>query len=235
MGNRAAKDELFEALASAARALGTGRRAEIVEVLAQGERGVDDLAGEIGQSVANTSHHLKALSAAGLVQSRRAGPRVFYRLSSPLVERAWDALRALAAAQVEQFDEIAAAYLGDRDGVPAVGREELAARVAAGAVVLDVRPSAEYVAGHIPGALSTPPAQLQDLDGLLPLLPAGEVIAYCRGEFCVFADDAVRALVAAGRPAARLQEGFPQWRRAGLPVVTGTLPGVLPPSPAETG
>ena len=168
MGNRVAKDELFEALAAAARALGTGRRAEIVEVLAQGERGVDELAGEIGQSVANTSHHLKALSAAGLVQSRRAGPRVFYRLSSPLVEQAWDALRALAAAQVEQFDAIAAAYLGDRDGVPAVDREELAARVAAGAVVLDVRPSAEYVAGHIPGALSTPPAQLQDLDDLAP-------------------------------------------------------------------
>ena len=229
MGNRAAKDQLFEALASASRALGTGRRAQLVDVLAQGERSVDELAREIGQSVANTSHHLKTLSAAGLVESRRAGNRAFYRLSSPLVEQAWDTLRALAAAQVEQFDALAAAYLGNRDEVPMMSREDLGARVAGGAVVLDVRPAAEYAAGHIPGALSTPPAHLQDLDGLLPLLPTGEVIAYCRGEFCVFADDAVRALLAAGRPAWRLEDGFPQWRRAGLPVITGPLPGILAP------
>jgi len=227
MGERAAKDRLFEALASAARALGEGRRAEIVDVLAQGERSVDELAGQIGQSTANTSHHLKALAAAGLVASRRSGPRVFYRLSSPLVEQTWDCLRALAASQVAAFDHIAAAYLGDRREVPVIGRADVSDRVRAGAVVLDVRPEAEYAAGHIPGALSAPPERLRPLEDFLPLIPAGEVIAYCRGEFCVFADDAVRALRAAGRPAARLEEGFPQWRRAGLPVVTGITPGIL--------
>lgn len=227
MGQREAKDRLFEALASAARALGEGRRAEIVDVLSQGEHSVDELAAQIGQSMANTSHHLKALAAAGLVASRRAGNRVFYRLSSPLVEQAWDCLRELAASQVAEFDEIAAAYLGDRRGVPVIGREDVSDRVRAGAVVLDVRPEAEYVAGHIPGAVSAPPERLQPLGDFLALIPAGEVIAYCRGEFCVFADDAVRALRAAGRQAARLEEGFPQWRRAGLPVVTGITPGVL--------
>ena len=229
MGERAAKDELFEALASAARALGVGRRAEIVDVLVQGERSVDELAGQIEQSVANTSHHLKALAAAGLVSRRKDGTRVFYALSSPLVEQAWHALRALAATQLEQFDEIAAAYLGDRGALPVVTREELRARVKAGAVILDVRPEAEYAAGHIAGAISAPPALLSDLDALLRLVePDRPVIAYCRGEFCVFADDAVRRLRAAGRDAARLRDGFPEWRRDGLPVVTGAHAGTLP-------
>ncbi|MDQ3733401.1 MAG: metalloregulator ArsR/SmtB family transcription factor [Actinomycetota bacterium] len=230
MADRVAKDRLFEALASSARAMGEGRRAELVDVLAQGERGVDELAKQIGQSTANTSHHLKALAAAGLVTSRRAGTRVFYRLASPLVEQAWDCLRQLAACQIAEFDQVAAAYLGDRGDLPVIGRDALADRVRAGAVVLDVRPEAEYYAGHIPGALPAPPEQLQRLDEFLPLIPDGEVIAYCRGEFCVFADDAVRALRAAGRPAARLEDGFPQWRRAGLPVVTGITPGVLAPA-----
>jgi DNA-binding transcriptional ArsR family regulator len=188
MGDRAAKDRLFEALASTARALGAGRRAEIVDVLTQGERSVEELAGEIGQSVANTSHHLKALAAAGLVSSRRVGNRVFYAVASPLVEQAWVALRAVAAVQVGQFDKLAADYLGDRGALVAVSREELLQRAGA-VVILDVRPLAEYTAGHIPGALPADPRNMADLlDGL----PEGPVVAYCRGDLCVFADDAVR-------------------------------------------
>ena len=227
-GNRAAKDELFDALASVARALGVGRRAEIVDVLCQGERSVEELAGQIGQSVANTSHHLQSLAGAGLVARRRSGTRVFYRLASPLVEQVWDSLRQLAAEQVAHFDAIARGYLGDRDDVPMVTCAQLLDRMRSGAVVLDVRPQTEYLAGHIPGALSTPPQWLDEaVDDFLASVPDGDVVAYCRGELCVFADDAVRVLRAAGRDAARLQDGFPQWRRAGLPVTTGISPGVL--------
>jgi len=225
MGDRVAKDRLFDALASAARALGVGRRAEIVEVLSQGERGVEELARQIGQSVANTSHHLQALAAAGLVASRRDGTRVIYRLASPLVEQAWLQLRDLAASQLEDFDAIAAGYLGDRTALLVVPRVDVAARARAGAVLVDVRPEAEYLAGHIPGAIHLAPELMTEL---APTLPAGEVVAYCRGPFCVFADDAVRLLLSQGRTAGRMEDGFPQWRRARLPVATGADPGRFP-------
>lgn len=213
---REAKDALFDGFAATARALSSGRRAEIVELLAQSERSVDEVAQEIGQSVANTSHHLRALARAGLVSTRRAGTHVHYRLASPTVLDAWTALRDLAAERLEEVAPLADAYLGDRDELATMTRDELQARLGQGDLVLiDVRPEAEYAAGHIPGAISTPPDQLELA---LAALPAqGDVVAYCRGPYCAYADDAVRLLQARGRRALRLEEGLPEWRRSGAP------------------
>ena len=216
MADRQAKDALFDALASAAKALGNGRRAEIVDVLAQGERRVDDLAAEIGQSVANTSQHLQQLLRAGLVSTRREGTRVYYSLASEAVGALWRAMREVAAQHVADLDDLAASYLGDRDALATVTREQLAERLRAGSVVvLDVRPPAEYAAGHLPGAVNVPPDELEAR--LLEVPEDREVVAYCRGPYCVYADDAVRALRARGREAARLLDGFPEWAAAGLP------------------
>jgi rhodanese-related sulfurtransferase/DNA-binding HxlR family transcriptional regulator len=216
---RAAKDALFDGFATIARALASGRRAEIIELLAQGERTVDEIAREIGQSVANTSHHLRALARAGLVATRRAGTHVHYRLSSPTVVDAWVALRDLAAERIDELDALADAYLGDRGELETITRDELDERLQRGDLVLiDVRPEAEYAAGHIPGAISTPPDQLHRALDALP--DEGEVVAYCRGPYCVYADDAIRALKARGRRALRLEEGLPEWRRHGGAVET---------------
>jgi rhodanese-related sulfurtransferase len=222
MGDREAKDALFDALASVAGALGNGRRAELVDVLAQGERSVDELAREIGQSVANTSHHLQRLSGAGLVRSRRAGQRVRYRLASEGVGDLWAALRGVAARNVAEVEVLARAYLGAPD-VERLSADELADRIATGSVVvLDVRPPAEFAAGHIAGARSAP---LDELARLASELPAGrEVVAYCRGPYCVYADDAVRLLREQGIDARRLDAGFPEWRRAGRPVEQSATP-----------
>lgn len=217
MGDRRAKDALFDAFAEVAKALGNGRRAELIDVLAQGERHVDELAAEIDQSVANTSFHLRALAGVGLVTTRREGTRVYYRLASPRVGDLWAALRDVAAAHHAQLDELVAAYVGDRTRLDQIDRVELAARIAAGdVVVVDVRPMPEYAAGHIAGARSIPVDQLA---ASIKALPADvEVVAYCRGPYCVYADDAVRALRRRGRAARRLEDGFPEWQRAGLPV-----------------
>jgi len=151
MRRRKAKDELFAAFATAAKALANGRRAEIVDVLSQGERSVDDLAAEIGQSVANTSQHLQVLARAGLVASRRSGPRVFYRLASERVVDLWLAVRDIASEHVASVEGLADAYLGDRSHVEQIDIDELATRLAAGSVVLlDVRPDVEFSAGHLP-------------------------------------------------------------------------------------
>lgn len=217
MSDRVAKDALFDAFASVAQALGSGRRAEIVDVLAQGERSVDEMAGEVGQSLANTSHHLRRLAKSGLVRSRRDGARVVYRLASDRVADLWSAVRDVAVQHVAEVSVLAGEYLGDRDGIEQVSAAELAERVASGqVVVLDVRPQPEYQAGHIAGAVSAP---VETLASQMPKLPRrGEVIAYCRGPYCVYADDAVRLLQARGVHARRLDVGFPEWRRAGLPV-----------------
>ena len=221
MGHRDAKDALFDGFAEVAKALASGRRAELIDVLAQGERHVDELAAEIGQSVANTSFHLRALAGAGLVTTRREGTRIHYRLASERVVDLWVALRDVAAAHHARLDDLAAAYLGDRDELEQVTRDELVRRIAAGEVlVVDVRPAAEYRSGHIAGARSVPVDDLTArLAELLTDVPDGaEIVAYCRGPYCAYADDAVRALLAGGRSARRLEDGFPEWRRAGLPV-----------------
>jgi rhodanese-related sulfurtransferase len=220
MSRRAAKDALFDALAQAAQALASGRRAEIVDLLAQGERSVEEIAGEVGQSVANTSHHLRTLARAGLVATRRDGTRIHYRLAGDRVGDLWRALRDVAAEHVAGLDALAEAYLGDRRELHTVDRAELAALVERGeVVVLDVRPAAEYAAGHIPGARWVPPGEVEHHLGLLP--PDADVVAYCRGPYCVYADEAVRELTRNGRRARRLEDGFPEWKRAGLPVAAG--------------
>jgi rhodanese-related sulfurtransferase/DNA-binding transcriptional ArsR family regulator len=219
VGNRAAKDSLFDAFASVAKALGSGRRAEIIDLLAQGERTVDEISTEIGQSTANTSHHLQHLLRSGIVRSRREGTRIFYRLSSQSVMELWAAVRRVAAQHVAELDELATAYLGDRSSMDVLTHTELAERMAAGdVVVLDVRPEPEYRSGHIAHAVSIP---VTDLAERLKELPTGRtVVAYCRGPYCVFADEAVRTLDREGFAAARLEDGYPEWATAGLPVET---------------
>jgi rhodanese-related sulfurtransferase/DNA-binding HxlR family transcriptional regulator len=214
-----AKAALFDALASVAQALGSGRRAEIVDLLAQGERSVDEIASEIDQSVANTSQHLQVLARAGLVRSRREGTRVIYRLASERVSELWAAVRDVAVRQVADVGVLADEYLGARDRVEQLSAEELQQRLVRDQVVLlDVRPEPEYRAGHIAGARSAP---LDELRSLLPTLPRQkELVAYCRGPFCVYADDAVRLLQDRGLKARRLDVGFPEWQRAGFPVET---------------
>jgi rhodanese-related sulfurtransferase len=213
---REAKDALFDGFASVAKALASGRRAEIIELLAQGERTVDAIAGELDQSLANTSHHLRTLARAGLLASRRAGTHVHYRLASDDVLELWWAMRKVAVDQLDEIDQLAHGYLGDRDQIETLTRDELLARLDRGeVVVVDVRPHAEYAAGHLPGAVHVPPDQLELLDEL----PDGqEVVAYCRGPYCVYADDAVRRLRQQGRQALRLEDGLPEWRQAGGPV-----------------
>jgi len=220
MGERAAKDALFDGFALVGKALGSGRRAELVDVLAQGERSVEELAGEIGQSVANTSQHLQQLLRAGLVRTRRDGTRVFYALASDRVRELWLLLREVAADHVAELNRLAEAYLGDRAALQSISQSELRDRLRSGdVVVLDVRPAPEYAAGHIAGARSLP---LADLARRLKDLPMdSEVVAYCRGPYCVYADDAVRLLSRRGYQASRLEDGYPEWSRAGLPTVTG--------------
>lgn len=219
MGNSSAKAALFDALASVAAAMGSGRRAEIVDVLSQGERSVEEIAGEISQSVANTSQHLQVLARAGLVRTRREGTRVFYRLASDRVADLWAAVRDVASEHVAEVSLLADEYLGDREGIEQLSAAELQSRLERDeVVVLDVRPEAEFRAGHVPGAISAPVSTLSSL--VSGLSRRREVVAYCRGPYCVYADDAVRLLRARGLKARRLDVGFPEWRRDGFPVET---------------
>jgi rhodanese-related sulfurtransferase len=225
-GTRVAKDALFDGFAAVAKALASGRRAEIIELLAQGERTVEQTADAIDQTVANTSHHLRTLARAGLVSTRRTGTYVHYRLASDRVYDLWAALRDVAAAHLDGLDTLARAYLGDRDQLEAITRDELRRRLDRGEVtVIDVRPRAEYDAGHIPGARSVPldelDAALDDLDGLDS---DRAIVAYCRGPYCVYADQAVATLRRRGLDAARLEDGLPEWAHAGG-AVTPTPPG----------
>lgn len=230
MTDHTAKAALYDALAESAKALSSGRRAELVDVLAQGERSVEELAQEIDQSVANTSQHLQRLLRSGLVRSRREGTRVLYSLSSPAVFTLWRTMREVAATHVEQLEQLARAYLGDRGRLGTITRDELRERLRKGdVVVLDVRARAEYEAGHIRGAVSIPVAELRSR---LEHIPQGsDVVAYCRGPFCVYADDAVRLLRRSGRSAMRLEDGFPEWAADHLPVERS---GARPPGGALT-
>jgi rhodanese-related sulfurtransferase len=170
--------------------------------------------------MANTSHHLRALARAGLVRTRRDGTRIFYGLASDRVAELWSAVRDVATEHVAGLERLAGAYLGERDGIEVVDRDELAARLRRGdLIVLDVRPAAEYRAGHIAGARSVPVAELRRHLRALP--KDAEVVAYCRGPYCAYADDAVRELNRRGFRARRLIDGFPEWRRAGLPLAAG--------------
>jgi len=220
MGDREAKDALYDGFAEVAKALASGRRAEVVDLLAQGERSVDEIAAELGQTVANTSHHLRAMARAGLLTTRREGTHIYYRLAGDRVADLWTALRDVAREHVAGLERLAGAYLGDRDGLEVIDRDELAARIRRRqVVVLDVRPTAEFASGHIAGARSLP---ITELRRRLKSLPKdADVVAYCRGPYCVYADDAVRELRRKGFRARRLVDGFPEWKRAGLPVAAG--------------
>jgi rhodanese-related sulfurtransferase len=217
MSDHEAKAALYDALAESAKALANGRRAELVDILAQGERSVEELAEEIDQTVANTSQHLQRLLRSGLVESRRDGTRIYYSLSSPVVGDLWRTMRRAAQEHVAWLEQLAADYLGDRSKLRTITRDDLRTRLRDGdVVVLDVRPEAEYAAGHIRGAVSIP---ITDLKSRLGDIPDGaDVVAYCRGPYCVYADDAVRMLHRKGITAARLEDGFPEWSAARLPV-----------------
>lgn len=220
MGDRAAKTALFDEFGRIGKALASGRRIELLDVLANGERTVEALAGEVGLSVANTSQHLQILRQAGLVTTRREGTSIHYRLASPEVFELWRTLRTLAGARLAEVERLATAYLGARDELEPVSREELVRRLRDGEdlVVLDVRPAAEYAAGHLPGAVSIPVGELRRR---LAELPADrEVVAYCRGPYCAFAHEAVALLRQEGFAARRLEDGLPEWQAAGL-AITG--------------
>ncbi|MXM67654.1 metalloregulator ArsR/SmtB family transcription factor [Streptomyces sp. HUCO-GS316] len=218
MGDATRKAALYDAFARTGKALSSGKRLELLDLLAQGERTVDALAKAAGLNLTTASAHLQTLRQAGLVATRREGVRIHYRLAGDDVAALYALLRRVAQAHQDAVEPARTAYLGTADGEE-VGREELLARAAAGeVVVLDVRPAEEYAAGHIPGALSIPVEQLADRISELP--EQTEVVAYCRGAYCVLAHDAVRLLHARGRRALRLTDGMLEWRLAELPVET---------------
>jgi len=223
MKPREFKDRLYGELGRIAKGIDSPRRLELIDLLAQGERSVEDLASEAALSIANTSQHLQVLRRARLVETRKQGLRVYYRLGHPEVYDVARAVRGLAKARLAELNQLVQTYLESRDELEPVPREELLRRVRAGrAVVIDVRPREEYRAGHIPGALSIP---LGELDKRLSELPARkEIVAYCRGPYCVMAYEAVARLRARGRRARRLTDGFPEWRASGLPVQTSAQP-----------
>jgi len=216
--NHRVKSELFDEFAKVGKALASGRRIEIVDVLANGERTVEALAEQLDISLANTSQHLQILREAGLVSSRKRGTFVVYRLASRSVYSFWAGLRSLATERLAAVERLFDAYIGSQDGLEALSREELLSRLHSGEppIVLDVRPNEEYQAGHVPGAVSIP---LPELERRLKELPADrQVVAYCRGPYCAFASEAVRLLRHLGVDAIRLEDGLPEWSAAGFPV-----------------
>jgi rhodanese-related sulfurtransferase len=213
---REIKDRIYEQFSRVGKAIASPHRLEIIELLAQGEKTVERLAAALSIPVANASHHLQALRSASLVGARKEGTFVIYRLADPDVFELARMIRVLAERHLAEVDRIVHTYFNARDKLEPVGREKLLDRLRAGEIVLlDVRPAEEYRAGHIPGAISVP---VDDLERRLAELPAGrEIIAYCRGPYCVMAYEAVQRLRSHGRAARRLIEGFPEWRAAGLP------------------
>jgi rhodanese-related sulfurtransferase/DNA-binding transcriptional ArsR family regulator len=221
MKHREFKDHLYTELGRIAKALDSPRRLELLDLLAQGERSVEELAAEAALSVANTSRHLQVLRSARLVETRKEGLHVHYRLGEPAVYELIRTVRGIAEKRLAEVDQLVRTYLGARDQLEPVSREELAHRVRDGrVVVIDVRPRKEYLAGHITGALSVP---VDEIGRRLAKLPVRkDLVAYCRGPYCVMAYEAVAKLRASGRRARRLEDGFPEWRAAGLPVETAS-------------
>lgn len=217
MPNHGPKMELYEQLAGVAKALSHSVRLELMEHLGQGERSVEALAELVGHSLANTSHHLLLLRRAGLADAQKDGVRVFYRLSGDDVVDLLGALRISAERHSAEVNSILSGYFRDRDDMEPVSREELLRRAKDGLVtVLDVRPADEYAAGHLPGAVNIQPSELGKRLKEIP--KDHEVIAYCRGAYCVLSFEAVAELRKKGFNARRLEEGYPEWQAAGLPV-----------------
>jgi len=215
------KHQLFTQFARVGKALSNGNRLELLEYIAQGERSVDALARVSGLTVANTSQHLQQLRQAGLVSCRKAGLKVYYTLSADDVIGLLDALRGVAERHMADVERLINTYLTVKDILEPLPRKELLDRVRDGLVtVLDVRPPEEYVAGHITGAVNVPLSELEHY--LAALSPTQEIVAYCRGPHCVLAFNAVAILREKGLKARRLEDGYPEWKTAGLPVETGT-------------
>jgi rhodanese-related sulfurtransferase/DNA-binding HxlR family transcriptional regulator len=220
MSSHNPKREIFEQFALVAKTLGHADRLDILEHLGQGERSVDALAQRIGLSIANTSQHLQQLRRAGLVASRRDGKFVLYRLADEAVVGLLGSLRQVAERNLAEVDRIVRGYFMERDTMEPVSRDELLERTRQGLVtVLDVRPADEFAAGHLPGAVNIPMSELEER--LAELDPQHEIVAYCRGPYCVLSFEAVTALRAKGFKVRRLQDGLPEWKAAGLPLEAG--------------
>lgn len=220
MSSQGPKQALFVQFAAVAKALGHAHRLELLEQLAQGERSVEVLAQRTGLSIANASQHLQQMRRVGMVANRRDGKFVYYRLADDAVLDLLAALRKIAERNVAEVERLVRSYFHDRDALEPVSREELLQRSRACAVtVLDVRPEDEFALGHLPGAVNI---QLRALEARLSELdPSQEIVAYCRGPYCVLSYEAVATLRARGFKARRLEDGFPEWRAAGLPVIGG--------------
>ena len=225
MTHRQFKDRLYGQFARVGQAMASPYRLELLDLLAQGERTVESLAAETGTSLANISQHLRVLRNAGLVRSRKDGLFVYYRVADPAVLALGAAIRTVAERQDAELERIVRAHFGDRSEPEPVEMSELLRRARAGdVIVLDARPATEYAAGHIPGALSVP---VENLKHRLKQLPKSKAyVAYCRGPYCIYADQAVEQLRASGRRARRLAAGFPEWKLAGLPVESATQSSV---------
>jgi rhodanese-related sulfurtransferase len=217
---REVKEGLNEQFARLGKAVASPKRIELLDLLCQGERSVEGLAGATRMGLTNTSAHLQVLRRARLVETRREGVKIFYRVADDAVCRFYIALRDLGRARLAEVEQIVRDYFDAPDELEPVSREALLERVHRGeAAVIDVRPAEEYAAGHVPGAVSIPLAELRQRLGELP---AGvEIVAYCRGPYCVLAPEALTVLRASGFPARRLEDGFPEWRLAGMPVEVG--------------
>ncbi|MFZ5485353.1 MAG: ArsR/SmtB family transcription factor [Pseudomonadota bacterium] len=211
------KKKLFEQFARVAKSLASPNRLDLLETLAQGEKGVDALAQATGLTMANTSHHLQILRDSGLVESRKEGLQVIYRLSDDQIPTLMGCISRIAERHLAEVDRIVREHFEARDALTPVGRDELMARVRAGeTMVIDVRPEAEYQAGHIPGAVNIP---VDELPAHLESLPREqEIVAYCRGPYCLLAFEAVARLREAGYQARRLEDGFPEWKAEQRPV-----------------
>lgn len=217
MSSEAMKSALYQQIARVAAALASEARLQLLEYIAQGERGVDALAGMAGLSVANCSKHLQALRNAGLVTTRKDGLRVYYALAGDDVVALYSALQHVAEERVAEVEKLLRTWLKRRDAMEPVSPRELLDRAARGlVVVIDVRPPEEYAAGHLPGAINVPVDQLESRLAKLP--KRKEIVAYCRGPYCLMSFDAVRTLRERGMKARRLENGFPEWRAAGLPI-----------------
>lgn len=218
--HREFKNRLYAQFARIGKALASPHRLELLELLGQAERTVESLAQELGISIASVSQHLQALRQAALVESRKQGLFVYYRLADPAIADLCRALRIVSERRLADLDRIVRSHFGERVGAEPVSMPELLKRSrSAGVVILDTRPPNEYEAGHIAGAISMP---VDELRRRLKELPKDkDYVAYCRGPYCVYADQAVEFLEAKGRRARRLLEGFPDWRAAGLPIETG--------------
>jgi len=217
MSTDAVKKDLYRSLAKVAQALASGNRLQLLELMAQGERSVEALAELAGISMANTSQHLQALRQAGLVIPRKEGQRVYYRLAGDDVVRLYDVLHTVAELRLAEVKQLVAEFLGDKVALEPIAFDELLSRAKRGLVtVLDVRPPEEFAAGHLPGAVNIPIDRLES--GLAKLSKQREVVAYCRGPYCLMSFEAVLKLRKRGWKARRLQHGFPEWKAAGLPV-----------------